>query len=756
MTAFDGVLLETLGGEAVIGVELGQEVEVRVTNELYDASCLHWHGMKQLGTQEMDGVSGFTNASSNQTPPRCTASSPTRPALFGGTVIISTVCFRSTRSLIVHAPESDLRDCQKEIDEEYIIQLRDIYTPLYFGPALWNTIVINNRGRFNCTAAALNNLTSALLIKLSNFYFKEGRKYLLRLINMAAMAPFEFSIDDHEFQIIAADGEPVQPTELINAIFINAGQRYDIVVQAKNETSSTSQQQVESSPMGASTTASRSLMNPLLTISNGSTTADLPVTANARAIEYGKHVEGTGEQGGKELQQKGPECVSSSLLSVSKGIGLLGASETNPFAKTGLSLLVGLKIRACNTQSHKPMAMGRFTTRAQVETYERSNDRVRWCNATNARINDKSSHEAHIKIELGQEVEVHVTNELSEPTCLHWHGMKQLGTQEMDGMSGFTQCAIEPNRSATYRYTPDKAGTFWWHSHHGTQYAYGLRGPLTVHAPESETQSWNEEYTIQMADIYHTPPPPGPVLWDSIVVNNLGRYDCTAAAIHNLTDCESHQPLSSFDFQPGKKYLLRLINMAAMATFEFSIDGHEFQVIAADAEPVVPTDLINSIIVNVGQRYDVVVQAKEDTEGVGSFWMRVKGLTGYPWTARAADTGTVGFSDEGLAIIRYDSGSRSEPTSEKAKETKTIGEFDFTSATLEVLPATPDDRSTMRFNINTTIGTGIVSLEDGEFQTMIVPDQPPLLSIASGLTTADLPISANAELSSMASTLRLC
>ncbi|KAG3072970.1 hypothetical protein PI124_g20912 [Phytophthora idaei] len=306
-------------------------------------------------------------------------------------------------------------------------------------------------------------------------------------------------------------------------------------------------------------------------------------------------------------------------------------------------------------------------------------------------INDKPSHEAHIKIKLGQEVEVHVTNELSEPTCLHWHGMKQLGTQEMDGMSGFTQCAIEPNRSATYRYTPDKAGTFWWHSHHGTQYAYGLRGPLTVHAPESETQSWDEEYTIQMADTYHTPPPLGSVLWDSIVVNNLGRYDCTAAAIHNLTDCESHQPLSSFDFQPGKKYLLRLINMAAMVTFEFSIDGHEFQVIAADAEPVVPTDPINSIIVNVGQRYDVVVQAKEDTEGVGSFWMRVKGLTGYPWTSLGTDYG------EG------------------------IGEFDFTSATLEVLPATPDDRSTMRFNINTTIGTGIVSLED------------------------DLPISANAR-----------
>ncbi|KAF1779907.1 Multicopper oxidase [Phytophthora cactorum] len=730
---------------------------------------------------------------------------------------------------------------------------------------------------------------------------------------MAAMAPFEFSVDDHEFQIIAADGEPVQPTELINAIFINAGQRYDIVVQAKNDTQGADSFWMRAKGLSglpwmarsadtglpgfndeglaivrynaASTSepttqkceeivtvnefdftpdtvavlptvpADRSIIQfnisaaggvisldggeyyslaipdepPLLTISNGSTTADLPITANARAIEYGKHVEvvlvnsmneqhpfhlhshapwvvSSGQaaaediysnnlpplklqgamvrdvytvppcdtddnnycinlgylilrftadnpgvwmmhchidwhmdiglsmifvEGEKELQQKGPNAFSSSLLSVCKKESASGLPAT---------LAALLSVQVSVQLGHTNAAVVAYDW--HLTPIQTAFDGVM---LQTLGINDKSSHEAHIKIELGQEVEVHVTNELSEPTCLHWHGMKQLGTQEMDGMSGFTQCAIEPNRSATYRYTPDKAGTFWWHSHHGTQYAYGLRGPLTVHAPESETQSWNEEYTIQMADIYHTPPPPGPVLWDSIVVNNLGRYDCTAAAIHNLTDCESHQPLSSFDFQPGKKYLLRLINMAAMATFEFSIDGHEFQVIAADAEPVVPTDLINSIIVNVGQRYDVVVQAKEDTEGVGSFWMRVKGLTGYPWTARAADTGTVGFSDEGLAIIRYDSGSRSEPTSEKAKETKTIGEFDFTSATLEVLPATPDDRSTMRFNINTTIGTGIVSLEDGEFQTMIVPDQPPLLSIASGLTTADLPISANAR-----------
>eukprot|EP00644_Phytophthora_capsici_P016006 jgi/Phyca11/115385/e_gw1.28.124.1 len=392
-------------------------------------------------------------------------------------------------------------------------------------------------------------------------------------------------------------------------------------------------------------------------------------------------------------------------------------------------------------------------------------------------VNDKPCDEAVIEVELGQEVEVRVTNELYDATCLHWHGMKQLGTQEMDGVSGFTQCFIEPNTTAVYRFKPDKAGTFWWHSHHKTQYAFGLRGPLIVHAPESELRDCEkeieQEYIVQLADIYHAMPPPGPALWDTIAINNRGRFDCNAAAMNNLTDCSPIQPLSTFLFEEGKKYLLRLINLAAMAPFEFSIDDHGFQVIAADGEPVVPTELLNSIFINAGQRYDILIEAKNDTQGldsfwmrakgltglpwmvrasdtgapdaeVGAFWMRVKGLTGYPWTARTVDTGTVGFNDEGLAIVRYDSGSL-DPTTYKAHETVTIGEFDFTPAKLEVLPANPDDRTTMRFNINTTIGTGIVSLDGKAFQTLVVPDEPPLLSVANGLATAELPASANAR-----------
>ncbi|OWZ19320.1 hypothetical protein PHMEG_0006454 [Phytophthora megakarya] len=361
-------------------------------------------------------------------------------------------------------------------------------------------------------------------------------------------------------------------------------------------------------------------------------------------------------------------------------------------------------------------------------------------------VNNKPCDETVIEVELGQEVEVRVTNELYDPTCLHWHGMKQLGTQEMDGVSGFTQCFIQPNTTAVYRFKPDKAGTFWWHSHHKTQYAFGLRGPLIVHAPENERRTCekdiDQEYTVQLGDIYHTAPTLGPALWDTIVINNRGRFDCAAAALNNLTQCSSDQPLSNFQFQGGKKYLLRLINMAAMAPIDFSIDDHEFQVIAADGEPVMPTQLINSIFINAGQRYDIIVKGKTDTQGVDSFWMRAKGLSGLPWMVRTADSGLPGFNDEGLAIVRYNT-ANSEPTTTQCEGTVTVNEYDFTPDTISALPTTPSDRSIVQFNIS-QVG-GVISLDGGEYHSHVIPDQPPLLTISNGSTTADLPATANAR-----------
>ncbi|EEY66763.1 multicopper oxidase, putative [Phytophthora infestans T30-4] len=363
-------------------------------------------------------------------------------------------------------------------------------------------------------------------------------------------------------------------------------------------------------------------------------------------------------------------------------------------------------------------------------------------------INDKPADQAVIDVELGQEVEVRVTNEIDEPTCLHWHGLKQLGTQEMDGTSEITQCHISPNATAVYRFMPDKAGTFWWHSHHMAQYAFGLRGPLIVHAPANQQQDWAKdidgEYVVQMADLYHRPPQPTR-MWDNILINNRGRYNCSAAYHHNFTQCTEDQHLSKFHFQAGNKYLLRLINMAALSPIVFSIDDHEFRVVAADGDHLQPSELINSIRLNTGQRYDIVVEAKasSDQHLIGSFWMRANGLHGLPWTRGTAAIAGEGYTYEGLAVISYETGNNADPTSLKQGNMTTVDEFDFLPLIPIALPEVASDRVVLQFKMQD--GLGHFAIDGGEFHHFIHPEEPPLFSIASGMKTEQLPATANAR-----------
>lgn len=56
-----------------------------------------------------------------------------------------------------------------------------------------------------------------------------------------------------------------------------------------------------------------------------------------------------------------------------------------------------------------------------------------------------------IEVDLGDRIIVHMNNMLgNQSTSLHWHGLHQNGTQDMDGASGITQCPVPPGSSFTY------------------------------------------------------------------------------------------------------------------------------------------------------------------------------------------------------------------------------------------------------------------------------------------------------------------
>lgn len=67
-----------------------------------------------------------------------------------------------------------------------------------------------------------------------------------------------------------------------------------------------------------------------------------------------------------------------------------------------------------------------------------------------------------IEANWGDWIEVVVRNNLgSEGTSLHWHGLLQTGTPEMDGVPSVTQCPIPPGATYVYRFQATLYGSSW-------------------------------------------------------------------------------------------------------------------------------------------------------------------------------------------------------------------------------------------------------------------------------------------------------
>ncbi|KAF2683845.1 multicopper oxidase [Lentithecium fluviatile CBS 122367] len=220
-----------------------------------------------------------------------------------------------------------------------------------------------------------------------------------------------------------------------------------------------------------------------------------------------------------------------------------------------------------------------------------------------------------VEADWGDIIEVTVTNSLDlNGTSIHWHGLRQLGSNEMDGTPGVTECPIPPGGKKVYRFRATQYGTSWYHSHYSVQYGNGIMGPLIIHGPS--TKNYDIDLGIlPFTDWYYAPVftlnavalhARGPPTADNMLINGSmtssygGKY-----AVTTLT--------------PGKTHRLRLANTGINSWVHVSLDGHDFTVIAADFVPVVPFTT-KSLSLSVGQRYDVLIDANQD---IGNYWLRV-------------------------------------------------------------------------------------------------------------------------------------
>ncbi len=198
-------------------------------------------------------------------------------------------------------------------------------------------------------------------------------------------------------------------------------------------------------------------------------------------------------------------------------------------------------------------------------------------------------------------------NRLDVPSTVHWHGIRQLGTPDMDGAVGVTQCAIPPHREMIYRFKAEPAGTTWYHGHLLEQYTDGLYGPLIVRRRnEPNQQFYDSEYILMIADWYNNRSHTELIPWYLNKNNPQGNEPPPDAIVVNGTFTESlFIPLS------GSTHVrFRIINTAALSMYTVSIDGLPLHIIEVDSTATFPYT-VSSFDINVAQRVSFYIDLSE-------------------------------------------------------------------------------------------------------------------------------------------------
>jgi len=229
-----------------------------------------------------------------------------------------------------------------------------------------------------------------------------------------------------------------------------------------------------------------------------------------------------------------------------------------------------------------------------------------------------------LRVTAGDTLRVALTNELPEPTTIHWHGMPV--PFAMDGVPDVTQPPVAPGKTFIYEFPVTTPGTFWYHSHAGYQLDRGLYGALIVEPPR-EALAYDREYTLVFDDWLQDPDHPrdnpdasgmGGMMGMRGMGGMMGRDGSARRGAHGETVrieplydaliVTGRASVPDLRARRGDRVRLRLVNAGSALPIAVWLAGQELEVTHADGQPVVPRRT-PALILGMGERYDVLITA---------------------------------------------------------------------------------------------------------------------------------------------------
>ena len=250
-----------------------------------------------------------------------------------------------------------------------------------------------------------------------------------------------------------------------------------------------------------------------------------------------------------------------------------------------------------------------------------------------------------LRLREGDDVTIRVTNNLSDSTSIHWHGM--ILPYQMDGVPGISFAGIAPGETFTYHFKLQQSGTYWYHSHSGFQEMTGLYGALIIEPRNGERIKADQDYIVHLSDwtdedpmhvfsklkmqsdIYNFNQPTffdfthdvskiglqaaldKRQMWNEMRMNPTDLSDLSAATMTNLMNGTTPAGNWTGLFQKGERVRLRFINGSSNSFYDVRIPGLKMTVVQADGQDIEPVT-VDEFRFGSGETYDVLIQPQDD------------------------------------------------------------------------------------------------------------------------------------------------
>ena len=301
----------------------------------------------------------------------------------------------------------------------------------------------------------------------------------------------------------------------------------------------------------------------------------------------------------------------------------------------------------------------------------------------------------------GDKVRIYFTNNLEQPTNIHYHGLHIPITGNADNVF----LKIEPGEKLTYEFQiPNNhpSGTFWYHFYlHGLvaeQLFGGLAGLFIVRGEDDEIpelKAAQEEFLV---------------LQDFSLYNQGRRSDSAHMSLMMGREGEvitaNGQVNPSLNLSAGGLLRLRILNASPSRFYRLALEDHAVYHIATDGNSLKDPVEVNELLLTPGQRADILVRGNKES---GQYR-----LLNLPY-----DRGSMGMMGGGMMGGRGMMGrsNRDEPIALATVNYESSVESLALPTKINSISALPEPQKVRRFELNHGMspGVGMAFLINGEY-----------------------------------------